>query len=66
LENAVRPEYRLVRLKAETVTELRRLKDETGEASLDNLITEMIRLTVSYQAGLKEAGWERTSDRGKE
>jgi len=62
-KDTVRPEYRLVRLKAETVSELHRLKDETGQASLDNLITEMIRLTVSYRRGLKEAGWKGPSSR---
>ena len=59
----MRPEYRLVRLKAETVQALNRLKDETGEASLNDLITEMIRLTDAYRNGLKEAGWERFSGR---
>jgi len=63
LENAVRPEYRLVKLKAETVQDLNRLKAATGRASLNDLIAKMIRLTDSYRAGLKEAGWERTSDR---
>jgi len=47
-----------VKLKAETVNELRRLKDETGQVSLNNLIIKMIRLTDSYRAGLKEIGWE--------
>jgi hypothetical protein len=59
----VRPEYRLVKLKAETVKDLRRLKDETGQASLNNLIIKMVRLTDSYRAGLKEAGWEGASVR---
>ena len=62
----MRPEYRFVKLKAETVNELRRLKDETGQAGLNDLIAKMIRLTDRYRAGLREAGWERISDRGKE
>lgn len=45
----MRPEYRLVKLKAETVKHLRRLKNETGQASLNNLIIEMIRLTYRYR-----------------
>jgi len=53
----VRPEYRLVKLKAETVEDLRRLKDETGQASLNNLIIKMIQLTDAYRTGLKETGW---------
>jgi hypothetical protein len=48
LEDAVRPEYRLLKLKAETVKDLNRLKDETGQASLNDLITKMIRLTDAY------------------
>ena len=63
LENSVRPEYRLVKLKAETVIDLRRLKDETGQASLNNLITKMIQLTDCYRAGLKEAGWDGSAAR---
>ena len=51
----MRPEYRLVKLKAETVEDLRRLKDETGQATLNNLIMKMIKLMDSYRAGLKEA-----------
>ena len=45
----VRPEYRLVELKSETVSELRRMKDETGQASLNDLVTKMIRLTDAYR-----------------
>ena len=59
----MRPEYRLVKLKAETVNELRRLKDETGQGSLNDLIMKIIKLTDSYRAGLKEAGWESLSGR---
>jgi len=63
LEDIVRPQYRLVKLKAETVEDLRRLKDETGQASLNNLIIKMIQLTDFYRTGLKETGWEGSSDR---
>ena len=59
----MRPEYRMVKLKAETVEDLRRLKDETGQASLNNLITKMIQLTDCYRAGLKEAGWDGSATR---
>ena len=64
LEDIVRPQYRLVKLKAETVEDLRRLKDETGQASLNNLIIKMIQLTDFYRTGLKETGWDGYSDRG--
>ena len=60
----MRPEYRLVKLKSETMQDLNRLRDETGQASLNDLIVRMIRLTDSYRTGLKEAGWERLSGRG--
>jgi len=63
LENTIRQQYRLVKLRAEAVEDLRRLKDETEQASLDNLIMKMIPLTVAYRAGLKEAGWEGFSAR---
>ena len=56
-------EYRLVKLKAETVQDLNRLKDATGQASLNDLITKMIQLTDAYRAGLKETGWEGLSGR---
>jgi hypothetical protein len=46
----VRPQYRLVKLKTETVQNLNRLKDETGQASLNDLVTKMIRLTDAYRA----------------
>jgi hypothetical protein len=47
-----------VKLKARTVEDLNRLKDETGQASLNDLIANMIRLTDRYRAGLKDAGWQ--------
>ena len=59
----MRPEYRLVKLKAETVRHLDRLKDETGQASLNDLIIKMIRLTDAYRIGLKETGWKGPSSR---
>lgn len=59
----MKPEYRLVKLKAETVDDLRRLKDETGQASLNNLIMKMIKLMNSYRAGVKEAGWDGSAAR---
>jgi hypothetical protein len=60
----VRPEYRLIKLHAGTVQDLERLKSETGQASLNNLIGRMIQLTDFHRTGLKETGWEGSSDRG--
>jgi len=45
----VRSEYRLVKLKTDTVNDLHRLKDETGLASPNDLIAKMIRLTDAYR-----------------
>jgi hypothetical protein len=45
----VKAQYRLVKLKTETVEDLHRLKDETGQASLNDLITKMIKLTDAYR-----------------
>jgi hypothetical protein len=46
-----------VLLKVETVRSLKRLQNQSGHASLDDLIVQMIRLTDNYRAGLKETGW---------
>ena len=54
----MRPEYRLIKLHTGTVEDLNRLKTETGQAGLNELIAKMIRLTDSYRAGLKETGWQ--------
>jgi hypothetical protein len=63
-EDILRSDYRLVKLKAETVQDLNRLKDETGQASLNDLITKMIQVTDAYRTGLKETGWESSRGRG--
>ena len=46
-----------VLLKVETVRSLKRLQNQSGHASLDDLIVEMISLTEDYRTGLKETGW---------
>ena len=48
----------LLRLKTETVRDLKRLQNQSGHASLDDLIVEMISLTDDYRTGLKETGWQ--------
>ena len=45
-------------LKVETVRSLKRLQNQSGHASLDDLIVKMISLTDSYRTGLKDTGWE--------
>jgi hypothetical protein len=49
LENRVRSDYRLVKLKTETVNELRKLKDQTAQAGLNRLIKKMIQLRDAYR-----------------
>jgi hypothetical protein len=44
-------------LKVETVRSLKRLQNQSGHASLDDLIVEMISLTDDYRTRLKETGW---------
>ena len=46
-----------VLLKVETVRSLKRLQNQSGHASLDDLIVKMISLTEDYRTGLKETGW---------
>ena len=47
-----------VLLKVETVRSLKRLLNQSGHASLDDLIVKMISLTDSYRTGLKNTGWQ--------
>ena len=42
--------------KVDTVRSLKRLQNQSGYASLDDLIVEMISLTDNYRTGLKETG----------
>jgi len=49
--------HQLIRLKLETVKDLKRLKADTGHVTLDDLIVSMIRLTDARRIGLKEVGW---------
>ena len=56
-ERKMEREYRLIKLRAETVQELKGLMAQTGKGSLDDLISVMIRLMDTYRLGLKETGW---------
>ena len=51
----------LLKLKAETVRNLKRLQNQAGHASLDDLIVKMISLTDAYRTRLKETGWQSFS-----
>ena len=49
--------HKLVKLRIETVQNLKRLLSQTGQASLDNLIMKMVRLTDAQRVFLKDTGW---------
>jgi hypothetical protein len=50
-------EYRLIKLRTETVHDLKQLKERMGKGSLDDLIGSMIGLMDTHRQGLKEIGW---------
>jgi hypothetical protein len=50
--------HQLIKLRTETVQNLKRLKEQTGISGLDDLIESMIRLTDVYRGNLKNSGWE--------
>lgn len=50
--------HRLVKLRTETVVNLKRLVSETGKGSIDDLIMTMIRLTDAHRTSMKETGWK--------
>jgi hypothetical protein len=56
-------EFQLVKLRVETVQDLKRLMAQTGEAGLDDLISKMVRLTDAHRIGLKEVGWHAHPER---
>ena len=49
--------HQLIKLRIETVQDLKRLKTEMGLAGIDDLINTMIRVTGEYRFVLKGAGW---------
>jgi len=50
-------EYRLIKLRTETVHDLKQLKARMGRGSLDDLVSSMIQLMDTHRQGLKETGW---------
>ncbi len=50
--------YQLIRLRAKTVQDLKRLMSLTAKGSLNDLIVSMIRITNAHYDGLKETGWD--------
>ena len=49
--------YQLIKLKTETVQDLKRLMRQTGKGGLDELVMTLIRLMDTHRLGLKDVGW---------
>jgi hypothetical protein len=49
--------HKLIKLRIETVENLKRLKADMGLACLDELVNVMIRLTDEYRFIVKGTGW---------
>ena len=56
--------YVLVRLRAETVEDLKRLRDQMAKPSINELIVSMIQITDSHLSVLKNTGWQDSESRG--
>jgi hypothetical protein len=50
--------YQLIKLRTETVEDLKRLKDQMGKPGLDDLIQSMIRMIDIKRLNLKNSGWQ--------
>ena len=49
--------HQLIKLKTDTVNDLKRLKTQMGVGGLDHLIVRMIQLTDAHRLELKEVAW---------
>ena len=49
--------HQLIRLRADTVENLKRLNAEMGQGSLNSLVDLMIQKMDTYRSGLKKSGW---------
>jgi hypothetical protein len=56
--------YVLVRLRTETVQDLKRLRSQMAKASLDDLVVHMVQITDSQLSVLKNTGWQDFSNGG--
>ncbi len=59
--NLMKRTYKFIKLKTETVQDLKRLMTEMGLGSLDNLVNTMIRMTDEYRFVFKGASWHEHS-----
>jgi hypothetical protein len=55
--------YQLIKLRTDTVKELKRLMADMAESSLDELINTMVRITAEYRLVLKDTGWSTPRQR---
>jgi hypothetical protein len=53
--------YKLIKLKPETVQDLKRLMTEMGLSSLDDLVNTRIRVTDEYRFVYKGGSWHKHS-----
>jgi len=51
----------LIKLKVETIGDLKRLRSQIATKSLGNLIAKMVKLTDAHHAGLKDFCWGSNS-----
>lgn len=56
--------YVHVRLRAETVEDLKRLRNHMAKPSINELIISMIQITDAHLSVLKNTGWQDYSNRG--
>ena len=62
-EFKMKRQYRLIRLRTETVEDLKRLMLQMGATGLDELVAKMVHVTDAYRLGIKEMGWYSTENR---
>ena len=55
--------YQLIKLKTETVQDLKKMMRLSGIGSIDDMIVNMIQITESHRLLLKEVGWEGRLER---
>jgi len=57
--------YQLIKLRVETVQDLKRLRTDMGIGGLDELINVMIRLTDEHRLVLGDTGWNMRGEVGE-
>jgi hypothetical protein len=57
--------YQLVKLRVETVQELKRLKTDMGIGGLDELVNIMIQVTNEHRQVLRNTGWNIRGEVGE-